>query len=115
MVCNTENGVLYLDKTVTNKKWKLVCSNENCLTVVSIFKGQDKVKVLEKCCPKCNVYLFHSMPDDKEVCLFCDLKVNVKQAIGKSNQQKEKGKARKKENERFKPKPEKANLDNFFI
>ena len=49
-------GVLVLDKTVTNKKWKLVCSNESCLTVVSIFKGEDKVAVLEETCDKCGVY-----------------------------------------------------------
>ena len=112
MVC--DQGILILDKTTTNKKHKLVCSNEMCLTVVSIFKGQDKVKVMEKTCPKCNVYLFSSTPDNKDgVCLFCDLKVNIKQAIGKSNTQKSKQQARKKENEKFKPKP--VTLDNFFI
>jgi len=111
MVCN--QGVLVLDKTTTNKKHKLVCSNEMCLTVISVFKNQDSVKVLEKTCDKCKVYMFSSKPDNKEVCIFCDLKITVKQAIGKSNTQKEKGKARKKENERFKPKP--VTLDNFFI
>merc|ERR1712226_979947 len=87
---------LVLDKTVTNKKWKLVCSNESCLTVVSIFKGEDKVAVLEETCSKCGVYLMIANKGDaskeKKGCVFCDFKANVKQAIGKSNTQKERHK-----------------------
>lgn len=80
--------------------------------MVPIFKNQDTVKVLEKCCPKCNVYMFTSSPDNKEVCIFCDLKVTIKQAIGKTAGQKEKQKQRKAENEKRKPK---QTLDNFFM
>ncbi|KAI6172120.1 DNA topoisomerase [Aphelenchoides besseyi] len=78
--CSNETGVLVLDPQ-SGPKWKLSCNR--CPSVVSLFEGATKLKVLEKKCKDCGAWQLSAeykegkskLPDNQNSysgCVFCD-------------------------------------------